>query len=236
MKIEVRKAHKTVGDRCILEVEDLTLESGKIYAVLGLNGAGKTTLLRVLSGIEKEADTDILYDGISERPGDRIVHLTQSAYLFDTTVRKNMVLGIEDRGHTKEEMDGMVLDALKRVRMEEFIDKKARSLSGGEAQRVALARALIMKKDMVILDEPSSATDVRGAERMEDYIREMNEKEGTTFLLTTHNPSQAMRLADEIIFMDCGRVIEKGTPAKILHEPVDRETERFFRNWRITDV
>ncbi|NTW71603.1 MAG: ATP-binding cassette domain-containing protein [Eubacteriaceae bacterium] len=236
MRVEVLKAEKKVGGRKILDASDFTIESGRIYAVMGPNGAGKTTLLRILAGIEQSAFSQILYDGSELVPRDKIAYMTQSAYLFDTTVGKNVLLGIEDEGASEEEMNRAVSDSLRKVGMEGFLEAKAKSLSGGEAQRVALARILIMKKDLVLLDEPSSATDIKGAELIEEYIQEVNKNERTTFVFTTHNPSQAQRIADEIIFMNSGKITEKGVPSRILNKPENEETERFLRNWRIANV
>ncbi|MBP1918880.1 ATP-binding cassette domain-containing protein [Youngiibacter multivorans] len=236
MKIEVRKARRQRNGRTILDAEGLVIESGTIAAVIGLNGAGKTTLLRALSGLESEEGDYILYDDEREIPHDRIAHLTQSSYLFDMTVRGNVLLGLHGKGYTEAEKEAMALDALKRVGMESFIDKKARTLSGGEAQRVTLARTLVMKKDLLVLDEPSSATDIQGAELMEDLIRDVNKRSGATVIMTTHNPSQALRLADMIVFMSGGRILEWGEPSKLLKDPQNEETMKYFRNWRIDDV
>lgn len=234
MKVEVIKAEKIRGGRKILNVSDLTIERGKIYAVIGPNGSGKTTLLRTLAGIDKEAFTNILYDGNEFIPRNRIAYMTQNAYLFDTTVWKNLLLGIEDSGLSPEEMETTVTESLKKVGMESFAKSKVRFLSGGETQRVAAARIMIMKKDLILLDEPSSATDIKGAEMIEDYIKEVNEKDGKTIVLSTHSPSQAQRLAHEVIFINSGIVTEKGVPSKVLFNPEHEETERFLKNWKIS--
>lgn len=236
MKIEVRKARRLRNGRVILDAEGLVVESGTIAAVIGLNGAGKTTLLRAVSGLESEEGDCILYDGEMKIPHDRIAHLTQSSYLFDMTVRRNVLLGLHGKGYTETEKEAMALEALKRVGMEAFIDKKTRTLSGGEAQRVTLARTLVMKKDLLVLDEPSSATDIQGAELMESLIRDVNKGSGATVIMTTHNPSQALRLADLIVFMSGGRILEWGHPSKLLKDPQNEETMKYFRNWRIEDV
>lgn len=236
MKVEVRKVKRSRNGRTILDAEGLVIESGKIAAVIGLNGAGKTTLLRAVSGLEGENSDCILYDGEGKIPQERVAHLTQSSYMFDMTVRRNVLLGLRGKGYSKTEMDEMAHEALKRVGMDAFIDKKARTLSGGEAQRVTLARTLVMKKDLLVLDEPSSATDIKGAELMEDLIRDVNKRSGATVIMTTHNPSQALRLADLIVFMSGGRILEWGPPSKLLKDPQNEETMKYFRNWRIDDV
>ena len=233
MKVEVLRAEVTRVGRKILDVSDLTLESGKIYAVIGPNGSGKTTLLRHIAALDQDFSCRILYDGAADFPKDRVAYMNQNVYLFDTSVKKNLLLGIEDQNLPKTEMDLVVKYSLERVGMENFSESKARFLSGGEAQRVAVARVLIMKKDLILLDEPSSATDIAGAELIEEYIREVNEREGKTFIFSTHNPSQAQRIAHEIIFLNSGKVTEKGIPSKVLNNPDHEETERFLKNWRI---
>ncbi len=232
MKVEVLKAEITRAQRKILDITDLTLESGKIYALIGPNGSGKTTLLRSIAALDHEPSCQILYDGSEHMPKDKVSFLTQNIYLFDTTVKKNMLLGIDNK-LPQLNIDSAINEALKRVGMESFSDSKARFLSGGEAQRIAVARTLVMKKDLILLDEPSSATDIAGAELIEDYIREVNQKDGKTFIFSTHNPSQAQRLAHEIIFLNSGKITEMGTAEKVLNNPDHEETERFLKNWRI---
>lgn len=233
MKVEVLKAEVTRAARKILDVTDLTLESGKIYAVIGPNGSGKTTLLRQIAGLDHDSSCKILYNGSMDFPKDKVAYMNQSVYLFDTSVNKNLTLGIENQNLSKAEMDSAVKYSLEKVGMVDFSEARAKFLSGGEAQRIGLARILIMKKDLILLDEPSSATDIAGAELIEDYIREVNKAYGGTFMFSTHNPSQAQRIAHEIIFLSSGKVLEKGIPSKVLNHPENEETERFLKNWRI---
>ncbi|MGE5628962.1 MAG: energy-coupling factor ABC transporter ATP-binding protein [Solirubrobacterales bacterium] len=233
MKVEVLKAEVTRAARKILDVTDLTLESGKIYAIIGPNGSGKTTLLRQIAGLDHDSSCKILYDGSTDFPKDKVAYMNQNVYMFDTSVRKNLILGIESLNFSKSEMDSIVKFSLDRVGMGGFLESKAKFLSGGEAQRIGLARILIMKKDLILLDEPSSATDIAGAELIENYIREVNKLDGRTFIFSTHNPSQAQRIAHEIIFLSSGKILEKGIPSIVLNNPENKETERFLKNWRI---
>ncbi|HAE62407.1 MAG TPA: hypothetical protein DCG38_08760, partial [Eubacteriaceae bacterium] len=203
MRVEIKKARKKCGQKTILDVEGVCIESGKIYALLGPNGAGKTTFLRAISRVDKDIESEMYLIGLEN--SDCVGYMPQSAYLFDTTVEKNVLLGFVGKNMAKPEMEKLAFEALKRVGMERFAKSKAKSLSGGESQRVALARMLVMKKNLVLLDEPTSATDVVGAEMIEDYILDLNKKYGITFVFSTHNPSQAARIAHEVIFMDNGR-------------------------------
>ncbi len=233
MRVEIKKAKRVCGAKTILDVTNLCLESGKIYAILGPNGAGKTTLLRGVAGIDKEIDIELVFDGFTYSTGVHVGYMPQSAYLFDTTVEKNVVLGFVGKSEEKPELEKLAFEALAKVGMEKFSKTRAKSLSGGESQRVALARMLVMRKDLVLLDEPTSATDVVGAELIEKYIVDLNKRYGITFVFSTHNPSQAARIAHEVIFMDNGRINEKGDARNVLDNPQNQETEKFLKNWRL---
>jgi ABC-type phosphate transport system ATPase subunit len=106
-------------------------------------------------------------------------------------------------------------------------------LSGGEAQRVALARTLILGRSLVLLDEPASATDISGVQLAENYIRTVNKGDGSTIVFSTHNPSQAAHVADEVIMMFRGKIVEKGSPSKVFDSPEEQETKDFLQHWRI---
>jgi len=233
MRVEIKKAKKKCGQKTILDVEGVCIESGKIYALLGPNGAGKTTFLRAISGVDKDIEREMSLIGVEQPHCEKVGYMPQSAYLFDATVEKNVLLGFVGKNMAKKDMEKLAFEALERVGMERFAKSRARSLSGGESQRVALARMLVMKKDLVLLDEPTSATDVVGAEMIEDYILNLNKKYGITFVFSTHNPSQAARIAHEVIFMDNGRINEMGNAREVLDNPQNKETEKFLKNWRL---
>ncbi|SHE46012.1 ATP-binding cassette domain-containing protein [Alkalibacter saccharofermentans] len=233
MRVEIKKAKKICDNKIILDVEDVCLETGKIYALLGPNGAGKTTLLRAISGVDKGCVREVSFEASDPWSSRSIGYMPQSAYLFDTTVEKNVFLGFADKSYSKQKMEKLAFDALEKVGMDKFAKSKARSLSGGESQRVALARMLVMKKDLILLDEPTSATDVVGAELIESYLMDLNKSYGMTFVFSTHNPSQASRIAHEVIFMNNGRICEKGDAREVLDNPGEAETEKFLKNWRL---
>lgn len=233
MNVALKGILKVYRQQTVLEIDQLRLETGKIYAILGPNGAGKTTLLRILAGIDREYDGTIEYYSFSREARGRIAYMPQTTYLFDTTVLGNVMAGFKNAGRGDPEARSRAEQALAWVGMERFRDCKARSLSGGEAQRVALARTLVLGKQLVLLDEPASATDIAGMERVETYLRAMQQKDQATLVFTTHNPSQAARIADWILMMHRGEVIEQGTPLQIFNEPRQPETRDFLKSWRI---
>jgi ABC-type multidrug transport system ATPase subunit len=233
MKVELLNVKRIFNSKVILDIDRLELGSGKIYAVLGPNGSGKTTMLRIISGVDRGGEGEVLYNGVEKEQSSHIAYMPQSIYMFDMSVLQNAMLGIQKHGVSQNDAKDCAQEALDSVGMSSFINAKARSLSGGEAQRVAVARTLVLGKSIVLLDEPASATDILGMELIENYIKKVNQQSRSTIVFTTHNPSQAVRIADEIIFMYRGRIIEKGNPSSVFHSPQQKETKDFIKNWRI---
>lgn len=229
MRISINKLKKQYGRKTVIDIDCLELESGKIYAILGPNGSGKTTLLRILSGLENKDEGEIYYDGMPQLYEGGAAFLTQKPYLFDLSVLSNVLLGLTKGSEDKKK----AVHALEHVGMQELLDRKARSLSGGEAQRTALARTLVLEKKLVLLDEPASAVDVLSINLVDKYIKHTNNRDKSTIIVTTHNPSQAVRLADEIIVLWNGEVIEKGQPLEVVNYPKSERTVEFLKNWRI---
>lgn len=229
MKIILRAVKKCYNGREVLNIENLEFESGKIYALLGPNGAGKTTLLRVIAGAEKPDEGSIYYNGIDSIKDGSIAYLPQKPYLFDMTVMDNVCIGFKKSDNVLLKAD----KALKYLGMEGFKNSKMLGLSGGEAQRVVIARTLVLEKKLVLLDEPLSSVDISSMQLVEDYIKKVNKRDGSTIIFSTHSPSQALRVADEALFMQDGKVIEKGAPLNLLNSPKEKETADFLKNWRI---
>lgn len=227
MKIELSNIIKAYQGRTVLDIASLRLQSGLVYAVLGPNGSGKTTMFRLISAIEKADRGQIYYDGAPCFPGDRIVYLPQKPYLFDTTVLKNVMIALE-AGTLSQKKAELALESLG---MKSFGQARASSLSGGEAQKTALLRTLILGKELILLDEPTSAIDIPSVKLVEDYILKAVQDHQAALIFSTHNPSQAARMADEVIVLWEGRVIEKGPSERVLYYPQKQETKDFLEYW-----
>lgn len=229
MRLDLNRIVKKYGERTVLDIDSINFTEGKLYAVLGPNGSGKTTMLRLIAGIEKPDSGEILYNGSKTIARSDISYMPQKPYMFDMSVLNNLFLGMGQNKNRSREAE----DALERVAMKGFMKARVYSLSGGETQRVALARVLALHRKLVLLDEPASAADISSSRLIEHYIRSTCNNDGSTIIFTTHSPSQALRIADELIFLCDGKVIERGDPHTVLNSPRSSYVREFLQNWRI---
>jgi tungstate transport system ATP-binding protein len=204
------------GSRFELELKNMEIEAGKVIALVGPNGAGKTTLLFLLGLLQKPVE------GILELFGTdpwesreqlfnkrrQVVMLTHQPYLFQKSVFDNLVFGLKVRGTPEREWESKVREALAMVEMNGFEKKSVKELSAGQAQRVALARAIILNPKVLLLDEPTANIDSNLISRIEATILEVQRGLNSTVVFTTHNFSQAFRLADEVIYLSDGRRVQ----------------------------
>jgi tungstate transport system ATP-binding protein len=220
--------------RPVLSGLDLTLDGEGITLVLGPNGAGKTVLLRILAGLERPHGGRIAWNG-NGVPVGRIAMVFQHPMLLRTTVADNAALGLKPLGLGKEDVRRRVEAVLGRVGLIHRASDSARHLSGGERQRLALARAWAVQPRLLLLDEPTAALDPTATEAVESIVREIR-TDGAKVLMTTHNLGQAMRLADDIVFIEAGRVREHSPSARFFARPQSQEARLFIRGelpWRI---
>jgi tungstate transport system ATP-binding protein len=213
---------KCYGSNVALDIEELTIDEGRLYTLTGANGAGKSTLLSILAFLAPPTSGEIFYHGkrVDWDPGSiveyrrKVTLLHQSPYLFGGTVYDNVAFGLKARGVQGGTQQRRVDKALDDVCLQGFRDRKARELSGGEAQRVAMARALVLEPEVLLLDEPLANIDRETTGLLESVIASLPAR-GTTVVLITHDPEQPDRLNGESIVLEGGKVA-------IPHPPVRR--------------
>ncbi len=228
----LRKVCKAYGEEAVLNIEALEVHQGEILALVGPSGAGKSTLLRLLNFLEFPDSGALHYRGQRVVPGEiplsrrrEVTTVFQRPALLSTSVEKNAIYGLRLRGI--REKRGEVRATLERLGLGDLTHRAARTLSGGEAQRVALARALLIRPTVLLLDEPTANLDPYNIGLIESVVREMNEREGTTVVLVTHNVFQARRLADRIALLLRGSIVEVSETEDFFENPQDPRTRAF---------
>lgn len=222
--IDLRDVVQQFGGRIVLEIPVLQFVPGRRYGLIGENGSGKTTLIRMLAGTGMPTSGSI--EGLE---GKKVGYLPQSPYAFSFSVLQNVALALNGHGDAKE----IAQKALVAVGMEGMMNARGDRLSGGEAQRMALARVLVRAYEVLLLDEPTSSTDVRSMDLIETTLREYVEKTQCTLIFSTHSPAQALRLADEVLYLEKGRLVEQGLAETLFHSPQDERTKAFLRHWSL---
>ncbi len=205
---------KSYDGATVLDIPHLDLVRGQTCALVGPNGSGKTTLLKLLALIERPTRGELLFDSARVWNGSvnhtlltrRITMVTQPPFLFNRSVGYNIGYGLKLRGMPRKRIKEKTRAVLELVGLEEFRKRDARKLSSGEQQRVALARALALEPDVLLLDEPTANIDVKHAEKVESFIKQLAADEKMTIVFSTHNYHQAASLAGRIISLYDGRV------------------------------
>ncbi len=237
-RIEIRDLHKYFGELEVLRGITTTIAEGEVVCILGPSGSGKSTLLRCVNLLEETTSGSILIEGedIAHPDADvdglraRIGMVFQQFNLFPhlTVLRNLRIAQRKVLGRDTEESTRIAREMLERVGLIDKIDEHPSRLSGGQQQRVAIARALCMNPDMMLFDEPTSALDPELIGEVLDVMRELAD-EGMTMLVVTHEMGFAKQVADRIIFMDEGVIVEEGPPSQVIDNPVHERTRRFLR-------
>lgn len=222
--LEFRGVSKRFGAIQAVDNVSLEIRKGEFFSLLGPSGCGKTTMLRIAAGFERPDGGRVFLDGadITELPPNKrkVNTIFQSYALFPhMTVRDNIAFGLVIAKRPAAEIDREVGAMLKLIQMEDQAHKKPDQLSGGQKQRVAVARALINKPDVLLLDEPLAALDLKLRQKMLIELDMIHDEVGITFLYVTHDQGEAMSLSDRIAVMDAGRIEQIGTPAEIYESP-----------------
>lgn len=236
-RIEVSHLIKNYGSNEVLKDLDLTVGDNEVVVMIGPSGSGKSTFLRCLNRLEEPTSGEIIVDGynLSDPKSDlnqireKIGMVFQHFNLFkNLTVAENITLAPVELGKmTPAEAKETAKKLLETVGLSEKFDAKPQSLSGGQKQRVAIARALAMKPDILLFDEPTSALD---PEMVGDVLAVMKRlaKEGMTMVVVTHEMGFAKEVADRVIFMADGHIVERGTPQEIFDAPQNERTKDFL--------
>ncbi|MGO1542834.1 MAG: amino acid ABC transporter ATP-binding protein [Gulosibacter sp.] len=248
--VELRDVHKSFGEVEVLHGIDLTIEPGEVVVFLGPSGSGKSTLLRAINHLEPIEQGEITIDGefigYAERGNDlvelpehevlnrrlRVGMVFQQFNLFPhLTAIENVTIPVTSRRlKSKDAARSRALELLERVGLRELADRYPRQLSGGQQQRVAIARALMLDPDVMLFDEPTSALDPELVGEVLRVIRALAEQ-GRTLIVVTHEISFARDVADRVVFMADGRIVEQGTPDAVLEHPREARTRDFLRRF-----
>lgn len=236
-KVVVKNLHKSFGDLDVLKGIDLEIDEGEVVCLIGPSGSGKSTFLRCLNRLEDSTDGTIEVDGyeISDKKlninkvRENIGMVFQQFNLFShLTVKKNIMLAPTDlKKMTKAEAEEKAMELLRRVGLEDKANVYPRQLSGGQQQRVAIARALAMNPDIMLFDEPTSALDPEMVGEVLAVMKELAEQ-GMTMVVVTHEMGFARDVADRVIFMADGVIVEQGTPDEIFTNPKNQRTREFL--------
>lgn len=234
-RLELDNIQRVFDGTPVVDGLSLQLHAGQVTCLLGPSGCGKSTTLRIAAGVDRQSQGRVLIDGVEVSAGHhhlppekRFIGLMfQDFALFPhLSVADNVSFGLA--GFSKAEKAVRVNDLLTRVHLSDFGPKYPHQLSGGEQQRVALARALAPRPRVLLMDEPFSGLDNRLRDGIRDETLSLLKEEGTAVLLVTHEPDEAMRMADQIALMRAGRIVQMGAPYNIYNSPVDREAAAFF--------
>ena len=238
--LNVRHLGKSFGNNEILKDIDFSVKPKDVTCIIGPSGSGKSTLLRCMNLLETPSTGEILYHGrnITEKGVNvpeyrsKVGMVFQSFNLFNNmTVLKNCTVGQEKvLKKSKEEAEKNAMMYLEKVGMAPYINAKPKQLSGGQKQRVAIARALAMEPEMILFDEPTSALDPQMVGEVLEVMRALA-KDGLTMIIVTHEMAFARDVADQVIFMDGGVIVEQGPARQVIEHPREERTRQFLSRY-----
>lgn len=233
--IEIKKLYKSYGDNEVLKGIDQTVSEAEVLCIVGPSGSGKSTMLRCINLLEVPTSGEVYIDGelvTSQNINEirtKMGMVFQNFNLFPhMTVLENVTCApINVKGVSKADAEAKAMEILTRVGLDNKANAYPRSLSGGQQQRVAIARALAMDPEIMLFDEPTSALDPEMVGEVLDVMKDLA-KEGLAMIVVTHEMGFAKEVADKVIFMDEGVIVEQGTPEEVLVNPSEERTKNFL--------
>lgn len=233
--IEIKNLHKSFGDLEVLKGIDQYVDEGDVLCIVGPSGSGKSTMLRCINRLEEPTSGEIYIDGelVTDKNIDemrtKMGMVFQSFNLFPhKSVIENLTIGpVNVKKTDQKEAEAKAMKLLERVGLSEKANEYPRNLSGGQQQRVAIARALAMDPEVILFDEPTSALDPEMVGEVLDVMKDLA-KEGMTMVIVTHEMGFAKEVADRVIFMDGGYIVEQGAPKDVLEHPKEERTQDFL--------
>lgn len=231
--LELKKITKTFNGNVILNEISLDIKKGEIVSILGPSGSGKTTLLNVILGITEIEEGKILYNGKDltrvpmEQRGFNIVF--QDYALFpNLNAYQNITYGLKNKPDIATEQE--VEELIELLGLKEHLKKRIDQLSGGQKQRVAIARTMVMKPEILLMDEPLSALDGVIKESIKDRIKTIAREYNLTTIIVTHDPEEALTLSDKVLIINEGRIAQYAAPDEIIHNPASPFIRKFILN------
>ncbi len=239
--VKLEQVEKSYGDYAAVRGIDLHVQPGEFVTLLGPSGCGKTTCLRLVAGFIAPSRGRIVMGGrdVTRLPPHRRntgMVFQSSALVPHRTVRENIAFGLEVRRLPRAERDGRIADALRLVRLERLADHYPGQLSGGQKQRVALARAVVIKPDVLLLDEPLAALDLKLREELQVEIKRVQSAIAITTLFVTPDQGEALSMSDRVAVMHDGRIVQVGAPDELYERPNSRYVANFVGRTNLIEV
>ena len=238
--ISFENVNKFYEDTHVLKNINFEIEKGKFYTLLGPSGCGKTTILRIIAGFTDVSNGKVTLNGedVTKLPPNKrkVNTVFQDYALFPhMNVFENIAFGLRLKKTPENIVKEKVADALKMVQLSGYENREISQMSGGQQQRVAIARALVNEPEVLLLDEPLSALDLKLRTDMQYELRELQQRLGITFIFVTHDQEEALAMSDEIFVMSKGEIVQSGTPVDIYDEPINRFVADFIGESNIVD-